>query len=200
MAGQKLRLMADNDENSRETPPCWTDRALLPEDAFRETTEPGSTRSMRRWPAGRRPGLSALFVADSHWRNLFGISWHFATFSGNARWWPNCWRAARRPAPPISGSIRRARAAPRRGRRPRGGRGDLRLRHGQRPGLRRRAAAAPAGRARRKPGPFPPRSISMRSARRARGGAPRHPHIRDFAGPDWLEAAAGGRHLRRPRS
>jgi putative flavoprotein involved in K+ transport len=28
--------------------------------------------------------LSALFVADSHWRNLFGISWYFATFRGNA--------------------------------------------------------------------------------------------------------------------
>jgi putative flavoprotein involved in K+ transport len=28
-------------------------------------------------------GLSELFVADSHWRNLLGISWHFATFSGN---------------------------------------------------------------------------------------------------------------------
>ena len=27
-------------------------------------------------------GLSELFAADSHWRNLFGISWHFATFSG----------------------------------------------------------------------------------------------------------------------
>jgi cation diffusion facilitator CzcD-associated flavoprotein CzcO len=28
-------------------------------------------------------GLAELFVADSHWRNLLGISWHFATFSGN---------------------------------------------------------------------------------------------------------------------
>src|SRR6185503_4826212 len=53
-------------------------------DTLRETTE--------RWIeafgaalAGRSAGeLSALFVADSHWRNLFGISWHFATFSGNA--------------------------------------------------------------------------------------------------------------------
>ena len=53
-------------------------------DALRETTE--------RWIeafsaalAGRSAAeLSALFVADSHWRNLFGLSWHFATFSGNA--------------------------------------------------------------------------------------------------------------------
>ena len=28
--------------------------------------------------------MSQLFAADSHWRNLFGLSWHFATFSGNA--------------------------------------------------------------------------------------------------------------------
>jgi cation diffusion facilitator CzcD-associated flavoprotein CzcO len=27
--------------------------------------------------------LTNLFLPDSHWRNLFGISWHFATFSGN---------------------------------------------------------------------------------------------------------------------
>ena len=53
-------------------------------EALRETTE--------RWieafgaALARRSAaeLSALFVADSHWRNLFGISWYFATFSGNA--------------------------------------------------------------------------------------------------------------------
>ncbi|MBI5322602.1 NAD(P)/FAD-dependent oxidoreductase [Bradyrhizobium sp.] len=28
--------------------------------------------------------LSEVLAADSHWRNLFGISWHFATFSGKA--------------------------------------------------------------------------------------------------------------------
>jgi len=56
----------------------------LPEDIDRETTE--------RWLAAfdtalaRRSaaGLSKIFLADSHWRNLFGISWRFATFSGNA--------------------------------------------------------------------------------------------------------------------
>src|SRR5690242_12439869 len=26
--------------------------------------------------------LSECFAPDSHWRNLFGITWHFATFSG----------------------------------------------------------------------------------------------------------------------
>src|SRR3954470_2819312 len=33
---------------------------------------------------GNTARLSELFDADSHWRNLFGISWYFATFSGNA--------------------------------------------------------------------------------------------------------------------
>ncbi len=55
-----------------------------PAEALRETAE--------RWIeafgaalAGRSAAdLSGLFAADSHWRNLFGISWHFATFSGNA--------------------------------------------------------------------------------------------------------------------
>ena len=31
---------------------------------------------------GSEIALSELFVSDSHWRNLIGISWHFATFSG----------------------------------------------------------------------------------------------------------------------
>jgi putative flavoprotein involved in K+ transport len=55
-----------------------------PEQTLRETTE--------RWVAafgaalaGRSAaGLAELFAADSHWRNLFGISWQFATFSGSA--------------------------------------------------------------------------------------------------------------------
>jgi len=33
--------------------------------------------------AGRsREAVAALFAPESHWRNIFGISWHFATFSG----------------------------------------------------------------------------------------------------------------------
>jgi putative flavoprotein involved in K+ transport len=28
-------------------------------------------------------GLAELFLPDSHWRNLFGISWQFATISGS---------------------------------------------------------------------------------------------------------------------
>ena len=33
---------------------------------------------------GQAAALAELFESDSHWRNLFGISWYFATFSGNA--------------------------------------------------------------------------------------------------------------------
>ena len=46
--------------------------------------KPGSRRSTRRSLSRSAAELSQLFVADSHWRNLFGITWHFATFSGNA--------------------------------------------------------------------------------------------------------------------
>jgi cation diffusion facilitator CzcD-associated flavoprotein CzcO len=40
-------------------------------DAFGRAMQDGSERA-----------LSELFVSDSHWRNLFGLSWHFATVSG----------------------------------------------------------------------------------------------------------------------
>jgi len=33
--------------------------------------------------AGNNRAFAELFLPDSHWRNLFGISWQFATFSGN---------------------------------------------------------------------------------------------------------------------
>src|SRR6186713_1430924 len=29
--------------------------------------------------------LAELFVEDSHWRNLLGVSWQFATFTGRAK-------------------------------------------------------------------------------------------------------------------
>jgi cation diffusion facilitator CzcD-associated flavoprotein CzcO len=32
---------------------------------------------------GSEIALSGLFTPDSHWRNLLGLSWHFATFSGS---------------------------------------------------------------------------------------------------------------------
>ncbi len=36
----------------------------------------------RALAGGDATALSALFVPDSHWRNLYGISWEIATFSG----------------------------------------------------------------------------------------------------------------------
>jgi cation diffusion facilitator CzcD-associated flavoprotein CzcO len=53
------------------------------EENLRETTEAwiGAFGAALQAASGR--ALAELFVADSHWRNLFGISWHFATFSGS---------------------------------------------------------------------------------------------------------------------
>src|ERR1700675_1456608 len=52
------------------------------EDMLRETTEAWIDALGAALQAGSGRALSDLFVADSHWRNLFGISWQFATFSG----------------------------------------------------------------------------------------------------------------------
>jgi putative flavoprotein involved in K+ transport len=54
------------------------------EQTVSETTERW-TRAFNAALAGGRPAaLSELLVEDCHWRNLFGLSWYFATFSGNA--------------------------------------------------------------------------------------------------------------------
>jgi cation diffusion facilitator CzcD-associated flavoprotein CzcO len=50
----------------------------------RETTERWTEALNAALGAGQAATLSELFEADSHWRNLFGVSWYFATFSGNA--------------------------------------------------------------------------------------------------------------------
>src|SRR5882757_11193009 len=54
------------------------------EQTARETTERWVDGLNAALASGQAAALSELFVADSHWRNLFGISWYFATFSGNA--------------------------------------------------------------------------------------------------------------------
>jgi cation diffusion facilitator CzcD-associated flavoprotein CzcO len=54
------------------------------EQTARETTERWAEALNAALASGQAAALSELFVADSHWRNLFGISWYFATFSGNA--------------------------------------------------------------------------------------------------------------------
>src|SRR5882757_8831395 len=57
---------------------------LLREESYRETTEAWLAAFDAALANRSAAELSQLFVADSHWRNLFGLSWHFATFSGNA--------------------------------------------------------------------------------------------------------------------
>src|SRR5689334_17371065 len=66
-------------------PPCWTGRACCPRESYRETTEAWLAAFDAALANRSAAELSQLFVADSHWRNLFGLSWHFATFSGNAK-------------------------------------------------------------------------------------------------------------------
>ncbi len=55
------------------------------EETARETTERWIGTFDAALAGGSPAALSALFVADCHWRNLFGLSWYFATFSGNAK-------------------------------------------------------------------------------------------------------------------
>src|SRR5262245_33574285 len=57
---------------------------LSPEESYRETTEAWLGAFDAALEQRSAAKLSQLFVADSHWRNLFGISWHFGTCSGNA--------------------------------------------------------------------------------------------------------------------
>jgi cation diffusion facilitator CzcD-associated flavoprotein CzcO len=54
------------------------------EQDVRETAESWIAALNAALAGGQAARLSELFEADSHWRNLFGISWYFATFSGNA--------------------------------------------------------------------------------------------------------------------
>ncbi|MGB8402165.1 flavin-containing monooxygenase [Bradyrhizobium sp.] len=57
-----------------------------PSPAAEETAQDISVRWIAAFDAalagGSAVALSALFAPDCHWRNLFGLSWHFATFSG----------------------------------------------------------------------------------------------------------------------
>src|SRR5882757_985102 len=54
------------------------------EQTARETTERWVDGLNAALASGQAAALAELFAPDSHWRNLFGISWYFATFSGNA--------------------------------------------------------------------------------------------------------------------
>ncbi len=56
-----------------------------------EKLAPSTEETAKQWvrafglalTSGDDAALAALFLPDSHWRNLFGISWQLATFSGN---------------------------------------------------------------------------------------------------------------------
>ena len=58
---------------------------LLPEESYRETTEAWLGAFDAALANRSAAELSQLFVADSHWRNLFGLPGHFAPFPGPAR-------------------------------------------------------------------------------------------------------------------
>ena len=56
----------------------------MPEQTLRETTEGWLNLFAAALAKRSSDELANCFVADCHWRNLFGISWRFATVSGNA--------------------------------------------------------------------------------------------------------------------
>ena len=168
-----------------------------PADALRDTTE--------RWIeafdaalAGRSADqLSALFVADSHWRNLFGISWHFATFSGHATVVAEL-LARSADVRATNFRIDHAALAPRNAMV--GGRDVIEAIFTfdtvNGPGYGAvRLSRQPDGTA--KAWTFST-SLDFDSICEARAGGAPESTIRDFAGPDWLEArqAEGEAHLR----
>ena len=55
---------------------------LSDEESLRETAQAWFAAFRTALDRRSAAELSWLFVADSHWRNLFGLSWQFATFSG----------------------------------------------------------------------------------------------------------------------
>jgi hypothetical protein len=54
------------------------------EETAQETTEAWLAAFGAALTRGDARALADLFVSDSHWRNLFGLSWHFATFTAGA--------------------------------------------------------------------------------------------------------------------
>lgn len=62
------------------------DRLAPPaEETARETAEEWLAAFGAVLARGDARALAELFVPDAHWRNLFGLSWRFATFSGGER-------------------------------------------------------------------------------------------------------------------
>ena len=52
------------------------------EETAQETAESWISAFDAALTRGDERALAELFVPDSHWRNLFGLSWQFVTFSG----------------------------------------------------------------------------------------------------------------------
>ena len=159
---------------------------LLPEEIIRETTEAWLAAFEAALRAQSVAELSPLFVADSHWRNLFGLSWQFATVSGNAtvvaEFLARSAEAGARAFPHRHGAAGAARGEV-------GGRdvveaifafetvngpgyGAVRL-------LREADGAARAWTI--------STSLDFDAVCAAREAAAATSHVRDFAGPDWLE-------------
>jgi len=159
---------------------------LLPEESYRETAEAWLAAFDAAVRARSAQELARLFVADSHWRNLFGVSWHFATFSGRETVVSE-WLARSVEAGACRFRIDPARLVPRAAKV--GGRdvveaifafetvngpgyGAVRL-------LRDADGAARAWTI--------STSLDFDAVCAAREAAAATSHVRDFAGPDWLE-------------
>ena len=90
----------------------------------------------RSLASGDVAALGALFVADSHWRNLCGISWQIATFSGADRLADElCRRAREAERRGFEVDAELLDAAPGRGCRAGSHRGDLPVRYRGGPGV-----------------------------------------------------------------
>jgi cation diffusion facilitator CzcD-associated flavoprotein CzcO len=77
------RLLLDTQQQGFEERATMLDK---PAPAVEETNRDAPERWVQAFDAALRArsekALAQCFVDDSHWRNLFGISWYFATFSG----------------------------------------------------------------------------------------------------------------------
>ena len=138
--------------------------------------------------ASSASALSELFIADSHWRNIFGLSWQFATISGVE---PLVAELLARAAEVGATEFRiDAGGAARRARRwspaVRSSRPSSALSPSTDPARERFGCLAHRTGSSRH-GRFPRRSISTGSAKPARTVRRADSHARDFAAPDWLE-------------
>ncbi|MEP6840196.1 MAG: NAD(P)/FAD-dependent oxidoreductase [Bradyrhizobium sp.] len=156
------------------------------EEAISETTERWIGAFNAALSAGQPAALSKLLVEDCHWRNLFGLSWYFATFSGSAVVAPELFARAR-DVHAANFRIDAAALAPRRA--VVAGRDVIeavfRFETGNGPGYGAvRLLPQPDGAAKAW---TISTSLDFDSIVAARARATSQSHTRDFAAPDWLE-------------